>query len=35
VVAIGERADEASAPSGSPTRRPRRAADDVVHRGGW
>ncbi|MEY2571193.1 MAG: hypothetical protein QOE63_1543 [Acidimicrobiaceae bacterium] len=34
-VAIGESADAASAPSGSPTRRPRRAVDDVVHRGGW
>ena len=34
-VAIGLPADEATAPSGSPTRRPRRLPTDVVHRGGW
>lgn len=33
-VALGMRADE-DVPSGSPTRRPRRPLDEVVHRGRW
>ena len=34
-VAIGEPARDDGAPTGSPTRRTRREADELVHRGGW
>ncbi len=33
-VAVGHRTDDAGA-KGSPTRRPRRPLEEVVHRGGW
>ena len=36
-VVIGQPAEEGAAagPTGSPTRRPRRPVDEVIHRGGW
>jgi nitroreductase len=33
-ITVGHRTDDAGA-EGSPSRRPRRAVDEVVHRGGW
>lgn len=34
-VALGYPADDASTATGSPARRPRRPAEEVIHRGGW
>jgi nitroreductase len=35
VVAVGHADEAAGRATGSPTRRPRRPLEDVVHRGGW